>query len=62
MKNKHYLKSKSMFVVMILKSLRHGGCVNCGKPIKTLEESEKHWTEELKKAETEREREKTSMA
>lgn len=41
--DKHYLSSQSMFVVMVLKSLRHGSCVNCGEQTKTLEESSRHW-------------------
>jgi hypothetical protein len=48
---KHYLKNKSSFIVVVLKSLRHGACVNCGAKISSLEESEKHWTLKLKQEE-----------
>ena len=44
---KHYLKNQSSFIVVILKSLMHKGCVTCGTPIKSLEESEKHWEDKL---------------
>jgi hypothetical protein len=44
---KHYLKNKSSLIVVILKSLRHGSCVNCGVEIHSLEESEKHWNKSL---------------
>lgn len=44
---KHYLKNQSSLIVVILKSLMHKGCVACGAPIKSLEESEKHWEEKL---------------
>lgn len=46
--NKHYLKNQSSLIVVILKSLMHKGCVACGAPIKSLEESEKHWEEKLR--------------
>ena len=51
-KTKHYLKNKSSFIVVVLRSLRHGACVNCGKQLRSLEESGKHWNEELKKMST----------
>lgn len=44
---KHYLKRSSSFIVVILRSLRHKGCVCCNYPIHSLEESEKHWREKL---------------
>ena len=44
----HYLKNKSSLIVVILKSLRHGACVNCGVPIKSLEQSSDHWINSLK--------------
>jgi len=47
----HYLKRSSSFIVVVLKSLRHGRCVKCGKPIRSLEESFEHWENELKKNE-----------
>lgn len=47
---RHYLKTRSSFIVVFLRSLQHKGCVCCGKPLKSLEESEKHWEEELKKS------------
>jgi len=46
---KHYLKSRSSFIVVVLRSLSHKACVNCGKPIHTFEESVKHWEEALEK-------------
>jgi len=45
----HWLKNPSSLIVVILKSLRHGGCVNCGKVCNGLEGYEKHWSEMLKK-------------
>lgn len=53
---KHYLKHHSSFIVVILRSLMHKACVNCGKPLKTLEESAEHWEKALKK-DSEKERE-----
>lgn len=47
----HYLKRKSSFIVVVLRSLRHKACVNCGKPIRSFEESLQHWDKELKKTE-----------
>lgn len=44
---KHYLKSRSSYIVVLLKSLRHKGCVCCNYPIKSLEESSEHWDEML---------------
>lgn len=46
-KEGHYLKNQSSFIVVVLKSLRHGSCVQCNEPIKTLEESEQHWEKML---------------
>ena len=45
--NSHYLKHPSSFIVVVLRSLAHQACVNCGKPVSTLDESAKHWLEEL---------------
>jgi hypothetical protein len=45
----HTLKHKSSFIVVVLKSLRHHGCVKCKAPIKTLEESIQHWQDHLLK-------------
>jgi len=47
---KHKLKRKSSFIVVVLRSLRHGACVRCNTPIRSLEESSKHWETELKKS------------
>lgn len=44
-KDGHYLKSRSSLVVVILRSLRHGSCVVCGHPLKSLEDSGRHWYE-----------------
>jgi len=46
----HKLKNPSSFIVVVLRSLRHKACVKCGKPINSLEESSRHWEEELEKA------------
>lgn len=46
---KHYLKHQSSYIVVILKSLRHKGCVCCNYPIKSLDESSKHWDEMLER-------------
>ena len=54
----HRLKNKSSFIVVVLKSLRHGSCVRCGAKIKSLEGSERHWTRELEKSITEVDNEK----
>ena len=45
----HYLKRKSSFIVVVLRSLRHGSCVKCGKPTHSLEDSFEHWENELEK-------------
>ena len=45
----HSLSSKSSYIVVILKSLRHEACVRCGYPIHTLNEATKHWDSELLK-------------
>ena len=45
---KHYLKHPSSFIVVVLRSLRHGACVNCGESISTLDESAEHWERKLK--------------
>lgn len=48
---KHYLKHRSSFIVVVLRSARHGGCVCCGKPFKSsdpVEESAEHWRKALK--------------
>jgi uncharacterized C2H2 Zn-finger protein len=34
-----------MFVVMILRSLRHRSCVVCGLPLDSLDDSSRHWHE-----------------
>jgi len=47
-KTAHYLKRKSSFIVVVLRSLRHKACVGCGKPIASFEESVKHWEKALK--------------
>ncbi|MEW6557262.1 MAG: hypothetical protein AB1349_07905 [Elusimicrobiota bacterium] len=44
---KHYLKSRSSFIVVVLRSLAHKGCVCCSKPLKSLEESADHWAEKI---------------
>jgi len=44
----HKLKNQSSFIVVVLRSLRHGACVRCGKEINSLDESFKHWEESLK--------------
>lgn len=44
---KHNLKNPSSFIVVVLRSLRHGACVRCNKPIHSMEESVKHWEKEL---------------
>lgn len=49
LKKKHYLKNPSSFIVVVLRSLMHRACVNCGAPIKSFEESSEHWEKELKK-------------
>lgn len=43
----HKLKRQSSYTVVVLRSLRHKGCVCCGAPIRTLEESYEHWDMEL---------------
>lgn len=48
--NSHYLKRQSSFIVVIIRSLRHGSCVCCGKPIHSFEESAEHWEKELQQA------------
>jgi len=45
----HRLRHRSSFIVVILRSLRHGACVCCGKPIRSLDESFEHWEEKLTK-------------
>jgi len=45
----HYLKRKSSFIVVVLRSTMHGACVSCGKPIRSFEESVQHWKSELEK-------------
>lgn len=45
--NKHYLKTKSSFILVVLRSLRHKGCVCCGQKTETLEEAGEHWKKEL---------------
>jgi hypothetical protein len=47
----HYLKRKSSFIVVVLRSLAHKACVSCGKPLHSLEEANDHWKSELEKAE-----------
>ena len=49
----HYLKRKSSFIVVVLKSLRHKACVNCGKPIASFKESAEHWEKALKNEQAE---------
>lgn len=44
----HRLKRPSSFIVVVLRSLRHGACVSCGEPIRSVEESANHWLENLK--------------
>ena len=44
---KHYLKARSSYIVVILRSLRHGACVCCGEPIESLDESVEHWDRNL---------------
>lgn len=43
----HKLKRPSSFIVVVLRSLMHKGCVRCNKSIGSFEESAKHWEEEL---------------
>lgn len=45
--NRHYLKQRSSFIVVVLRSLRHGACVNCGIPLNSLKEATDHWLKEL---------------
>lgn len=47
----HRLKRPSSFIVVVLRSLMHQGCVCCGKPIHTYRESIEHWEQELKNTE-----------
>ena len=50
-KKKHYLKHRSSFIVVVLRSARHGACVCCGKPFESsdpVEESAEHWRKALK--------------
>ncbi len=55
---KHYLKHRSSGIVVILRSLRHGACVCCGKPFDGVSPGQierdlvEHWIEELQQAET----------
>jgi len=44
----HYLKRPSSFIVVVLRSLRHGACVCCGVPTRSLDESANHWKSNLK--------------
>jgi len=49
--NKHYLKHRSSFIVVVLRSARHGACVCCGKRFESsdpIEESAEHWRKALK--------------
>ena len=46
---KHRLKRRSSFIVVVLRSLRLGACVCCGKPIQSEKESAEHWLAELTK-------------
>lgn len=46
-KNGHYLKPRSSYIVVTLRSLRHGSCVVCGTPLNTLEGAFEHWDETL---------------
>ena len=48
----HYLKHPSSFIVVVLRSLRHGACVNCGLPLHTEKEAVAHWLAELTKPDT----------
>jgi len=43
----HRLKDPSSFIVVVLRSLRHGSCVFCGEPVRSLEESAAHWRKAL---------------
>ncbi|GAI86129.1 unnamed protein product [marine sediment metagenome] len=45
----HKLKHQSSFIVVVLRSLMHKGCVCCGKKINSLDESFEHWEKALKK-------------
>lgn len=48
--NKHYLKHRSSFIVVVLRSARHNACICCGKPFKSsdpVEESAEHWKKAL---------------
>ena len=46
---KHGLKRPSSFIVVTLRSTRHGACVRCGTPLKSFDEAVKHWNKELQK-------------
>jgi len=46
---KHCLRSPSSFIVVVLRSLRHGSCVCCGVPLHSFDESAEHWEKELNK-------------
>ena len=49
MPKQHRLKHPSSGIVVVLRSLRHGACVCCGKPLHTEKEAFEHWYEELTK-------------
>jgi len=44
---RHYLKHSSNFIVVVLRSLQHGACVNWGEHINSWKESLKHWNKAL---------------
>jgi len=46
-RNGHYLKNRSSYTVVVLRSLRHGSCVVCGTPLNSLDEAYEHWDEML---------------
>jgi len=50
---RHYLKSSSSYIVVVLRSLRHRACVCCGKPLSSFDESADHWEKELNKTKQE---------
>jgi hypothetical protein len=43
----HSLRSPSSYIVVVLRSLRHGACVRCRTKIHSLEESLRHWDNHL---------------
>ncbi len=44
---RHVLRSPSSFIVVTLRSTRHGACLRCGTPLKSFDEAVEHWEKEL---------------